>query len=145
MAKVANWPMKLLVFNIYICVFWTLLLAGAQAPPPRLIVNPTSHLGFTVAGPSLAEVQACSYRAYLDGAPKPVVIPAVTCAVAPAPSDAFVCTTPVFTVAFPKLAAGFHSVQITHTPPPPHDLESPKSAAIAFTYQTIGITSVGVK
>jgi hypothetical protein len=134
--------------------FWIALIAPvvltvpivyAQVPPPRLMLTPQSQLTIAVDGPDLASVQACSYRAYLDGAPLGVIVPAVTCVLGKTPTS-FTCTTPTLAVAFPALKAGFHAMAFTHTPPPPNGVESARTTPLPFTYTTaIAITSVGAK
>lgn len=103
-------------------------LPGEQQAPPAAIG--TSTLVFDIVGPSLAEVQAYTFKHYDDGAAVGAAwqTGTVTCVAAVA-AGTYTCTAP-----FPAYTPGPHAVVLTAT-----NLagEGPKSAGFSFTFTVL--------
>jgi len=94
------------------------------------------RIAFEIAGPSLAEVQAYTYRAYLDNTPASVL--PVTCAAGPA-SGVFTC---ISNEPLPAITLGAHTLQLSAAN---QAGEGTRSAVFNFTIIAVPQAPSGVR
>lgn len=108
---------------IRIALLTTMLAALPLMTFAQTVGGPSSKFGFDQAALTVADANAFTYRAYLDGSAVGVVV--TTTCVASAVTSVHTCTAPI-----PALTPGTHTVQLTAANVAG---ESLKSAAMSFT------------
>ena len=114
---------------LVLCV-WLLLPAVSQAQ-----AVPGSRIGWTQAAATLADAQALTYRAYLDGSTTGTTL-TTTCA-AGATATTFACSAPI-----PAVTPGPHGVTLSAANAAG---ESPKSGTLSFTMLAVPNTPIELK